>query len=46
MGGGVRSPIPATILTCLQRIASRRTRELFDPIVGTSAGGIIALGLI
>ena len=45
-GGGIRGVIPATVLVDLeQRLAPRRLATVFDLIVGTSTGGIIALGL-
>ena len=44
-GGGVRGIIPIMWLTHLEKRAGRRTAELFDLIVGTSVGGMIALAL-
>ena len=45
-GGGIRGIIPATILADLERrVASRAIADVFDLIVGTSTGGILALGL-
>ena len=45
-GGGIRGIIPATVLVDLERrLAPRRVANAFDLIVGTSTGGIIALGL-
>jgi hypothetical protein len=45
-GGGIRGIIPATILADLERrIAPRAIADVFDLIVGTSTGGILALGL-
>jgi patatin-like phospholipase/acyl hydrolase len=45
-GGGIRGIIPAALLAELERrIAPRALAELFDLIVGTSTGGILALGL-
>lgn len=45
-GGGVRGVIPATVLLDLERrLAPRPLATVFDLIVGTSTGGIIALGL-
>jgi hypothetical protein len=42
----IRGVIPATVLVDLeQRLAPRRLATVFDLIVGTSTGGIIALGL-
>jgi hypothetical protein len=45
-GGGIRGVIPATVLVDLERrLAPRPLAAVFDLIVGTSTGGIIALGL-
>jgi len=44
-GGGIRGLIPALLLAELEKQAERPIAELFDLIVGTSTGGIIALGL-
>ena len=45
-GGGIRGIFPATVLVDLERrLAPRRVADAFDLIVGTSTGGIIALGL-
>jgi predicted acylesterase/phospholipase RssA len=45
-GGGIRGVIPATVLVDLERrLAPRPLATVFDLIVGTSTGGIIALGL-
>ncbi len=45
-GGGVRGIIPATVLADLERrVAPLPLSSLFDLIVGTSTGGILALGL-
>jgi uncharacterized protein len=44
-GGGVRGIIPAMVLDRLEQLTGRPTHELFDLIVGTSTGGILALGL-
>ena len=44
-GGGIRGVIPATVLVELERrLAPRSLATVFDLIVGTSTGGIIALG--
>ncbi len=45
-GGGVRGVIPARILHALEEISHKPISELFDLIVGTSTGGLIALGLV
>lgn len=44
-GGGIRGIIPALVLAELERRTGRRAAELFDLIVGTSTGGILALAL-
>lgn len=44
-GGGIRGIIPATVLAEIERRTGRAVHELFDLIVGTSTGGILALGL-
>jgi len=44
-GGGVRGIIPARILQELEHITGQPICELFDLIVGTSTGGLIALAL-
>jgi len=44
-GGGIRGVIPAVFLTRLEEKANKHASELFDYIVGTSTGGILALGL-
>ena len=44
-GGGIRGIIPSLVLDYLERESGRRISELFDLCVGTSSGGIIALGL-
>lgn len=45
-GGGIRGLIQLEILSQLEIKTGRRVTELFDWIVGTSTGGIIALGLV
>ena len=45
-GGGIRGIIPAAVLADLERrLAPRAIADVFDLIVGTSTGGILALGL-
>lgn len=44
-GGGIRGIIPATVLAEVERRAGQPVARLFDLIVGTSTGGILALGL-
>jgi patatin-like phospholipase/acyl hydrolase len=44
-GGGIRGIIPALVLDYLETSTKRPTSQLFDVLVGTSTGGILALGL-
>lgn len=44
-GGGIRGIIPALLIAYLEKQTGRPAAELFDLIVGTSTGGILALGL-
>ena len=44
-GGGIRGLIPAIILEHIEEKTGKPISELFDLIVGTSTGGILALGL-
>ena len=44
-GGGIRGIIPALVIAHLERQMGAPAGELFDLIVGTSTGGILALGL-
>jgi len=44
-GGGIRGLIPALVLRHVEEQAGRPIAGLFDLIVGTSTGGILALGL-
>lgn len=44
-GGGVRGIIPAYILSEIETLTGKPICELFDLIVGTSTGALIALGL-
>ena len=44
-GGGIRGIIPAMVVAHLERQTCTPARDLFDLIVGTSSGGITALGL-
>src|SRR4051812_29609038 len=45
-GGGVRGMIPAILLHEIEERTGARIASLFDMIAGTSAGGILALGLV
>jgi len=44
-GGGIRGIVPAVILSEIERVTGKPIAQLFDLIVGTSSGGILALGL-
>lgn len=44
-GGGIRGIIPALVLAEIERNTGAPIAKLFDLIIGTSTGGIIALGL-
>jgi len=44
-GGGVRGIIPSRILQAFEEQSGKSIHQLFDLIVGTSTGGIIALAL-
>ena len=45
-GGGMKGLVEIEILMEIERRTGRRITELFDWIVGTSIGGIIALALV
>ena len=45
-GGGVRGLVQLEILRHIEEMTHRRIVDLFDWIVGTSTGGILALGLV
>ena len=45
-GGGMRGVLPATVLAALEKDSGHRIADLFDMVVGTSTGGILALGLL
>ena len=44
-GGGIRGIIPAMVIAHIEKRMGRPAHELFDLMVGTSTGGILALGL-
>ena len=44
-GGGIRGVIPAAILSYMESATGQPVSSLFDLIVGTSTGGILALAL-
>ena len=45
-GGGMRGLVQLEILSQLEKRTGRKITELFDWIIGTSTGAIIALGLV
>ena len=44
-GGGLKGAMPAAFIAEIEEISGQRVVDNFDLIVGTSTGGIIALGL-
>jgi len=44
-GGGIKGVFPASFLAALEETNNIRVSDYFDLIVGTSTGGIVALGL-
>lgn len=44
-GGGIRGIFPAEYLANIERETGKKINEYFDLVVGTSTGGIIALGI-
>ena len=44
-GGGIRGIIPAMVIAHIEKCMGQPAHELFDLMVGTSTGGILALGL-
>lgn len=44
-GGGIKGIAPASLLANIEQRTSKKIIDYFDLIVGTSTGGIIALGL-
>lgn len=44
-GGGIRGIIPTMVLADIERRAGRPISELFDIIIGTSTGALVALAL-
>ena len=44
-GGGIRGVIPAAVLAYIEAKTGKHSSELFDLVVGTSTGGIIAAGV-
>src|SRR6267378_3845802 len=44
-GGGLKGALPAAFLAEIEEATGKRIVDHFDPITGTSTGGIIAIGL-
>src|SRR5258705_10124816 len=44
-GGGMRGLLPATVLAEIERRTGKPISKLFNLVAGTSAGGLLALGL-
>jgi len=44
-GGGIKGVFPASFLSTIEETIDKKITDYFDLIVGTSTGGIIALGL-
>ena len=44
-GGGIRGLVAATIIAKLEQDLGKQAYQMFDLMVGTSTGGILALGL-
>jgi len=44
-GGGIRGIIPAMVIAHIEKRMGKPAHDLFDLMVGTSTGGILALGL-
>ena len=45
-GGGMKGLIQIEVLMQIEKYTGKNITELFDWIVGTSTGGIVALGLV
>ena len=45
-GGGIKGLILIEILMVIEQITGKKIRELFDWIIGTSTGGILALAMV
>ena len=45
-GGGIKGLILIDMLVTIERIANKKITELFDWIIGTSTGGILALAIV
>ena len=44
-GGGVRGLVTLTILAQIEKVTGCQIKDMFDMIVGTSAGGLVAAAL-
>ena len=45
-GGGLKGLIMIEVLIRIEQLTQKKITDLFDWIVGTSTGGVIALGLV
>lgn len=45
-GGGIRGLIQIEVLSLITKMTGRQVTDLFDWIVGTSTGGVLALGMV
>ena len=45
-GGGIKGLILIDMLITIERIANKKITELFDWIIGTNSGGILALAMV
>lgn len=45
-GGGIRGIIPGLVLAKIEEMMEKPIADLFDMVIGTSTGGILALGLM
>jgi len=45
-GGGIKGLVLIEMLAAIERISGKRIVDLFDWIIGTSTGGILALALV
>ena len=45
-GGGIKGLVQIEILSQLEQATGRKITELFDWIVGSSTGGVLALGIV
>lgn len=45
-GGGIRGLVLIEVLAQIEKLTGKKITELFDWIIGTSTGGVLALGLV